>query len=424
MLDMSDWNMDKCKVHYSDLIPQSIIKDYDLDSVLCTTFSLQQEQLHELLYEIGAFPLIAKEKVHIFYDGFSRDGKKSFESVISEKLLHEIVLENEGKLFAFHPKVVLMRYKKKESVETIRYVVIVSSKNISTANLWDAYALAYGDVGTDEHESGRKLAEFIGEIYKKVDKKDISKDFIIPDELRKTKFVPGDESDAREVIFYKPEEVWDEIKDKSGLTIISPFLSDEFILESKDNIKNLISTEQGYAKLKEETIKFMLDGNRAFLFNGDLHAKIYSWNENDEIRYIVGSSNATKNGCNITNDSQNIEYNTGFGSKDEIFKSIEERIKPINIEDYKVWKKDASDDVDFRRVYVEFWKNKRIECSKKDNEYIVSVDFAEFEQLKKNVLLDGFKVLCTVGEKEKDIEKNIEFRLPSPPLYFRVTIKN
>ncbi len=44
--------------------------------------------------------------------------------------------------------------------------------------------------------------------------------------------------------------------------------------------------------------------------------------------------------------------------------------------------------------------------------------------LKKNILLDGFKVLCTVGEKEKDIEKNIEFRLPSPPLYFRVTIKN
>ena len=47
-------------------------------------------------------------------------------------------------LYAFHPKVMLLRYVNKDKC---RYVILVLSKNISKANLLDVFSVAYADVG-------------------------------------------------------------------------------------------------------------------------------------------------------------------------------------------------------------------------------------------------------------------------------------
>ena len=87
-----------------------LTQGFRLDYAIFTTFTLQQTQLHELLYETGAVALVPKGRVYIFYDKSARDGKGNLESIISEKYLHGINIQKEGSLYAFHPKVYLFRY--------------------------------------------------------------------------------------------------------------------------------------------------------------------------------------------------------------------------------------------------------------------------------------------------------------------------
>ena len=353
------------KNKYKDLIPDNIIEGYELDAVIVTTFTLHQIQLHKLLYEIGAIPLIKEGKVHVFYDSSARDGKDTTESIISEKYLHGITLKDGDNIFAFHPKVLLLRYCQKNDIKIIRYVVIVSSKNISTVNLRDVYATAYGDVKEKESNknNGKQLAEFIKYIYDKSDLKNDPFDNIdICKDLNKVKFEFGTGL-SEDIKFYKSNEVWEEIKDKEGLTIISPFLSSELVEYLKDKIARIISSEQGYAKLEEKTMEELL--NKAYLYKGNdgLHAKVFSWKEDSNPKYIVGSSNATNNGCNINGNSKNIEYNICFDGDDTNTAFLE--VTQFKIENYRMWKTLNSSGPDFRGIFTRFMENVEISCSDK-----------------------------------------------------------
>ena len=346
------------KKNYTELIPMELTQGFRLDYAIFTTFTLQQTQLHELLYETGAVALVPKGRVHIFYDKSARDGKGNLESIISEKYLHGINIQNEGSLYAFHPKVYLFRYININDENKVRYVVAILSKNISNADLRDVYFVAYGDYkedSDDENNNGKDLADFLKKIIGQSKEADIDNDII--NELEKTSFKIEDEKGN--VCFYDAGKVWKEKKKKKNMIVISPFLSQEFINDRIANIDCLISTDQGFACLNEESIKNLINEKKAKLYSGGLHAKIYCWKDNDSAwNYIVGSSNATVNGCNISGTSQNMEFNAGFiGHPDEdMKKSLESELREFSIEEYRIWKKklEESKGFPFRKYYIDF----------------------------------------------------------------------
>ena len=71
----------------NQLIPEECIKNYQLDEVWLTTFSLEFEQLELLLEDIGATTLIGDDKVHIFYDGYTQSPIDESNKIISDKCL-------------------------------------------------------------------------------------------------------------------------------------------------------------------------------------------------------------------------------------------------------------------------------------------------------------------------------------------------
>ena len=98
----------------NQLIPEGLTNEYYLDEVWITTFSLEFEQLELLLEDIGATTLIGNDKVHVFYDGYTQSPIHESNKIISDKCLKPVKLDNNGTLYAFHPKVMLLRYVNKD----------------------------------------------------------------------------------------------------------------------------------------------------------------------------------------------------------------------------------------------------------------------------------------------------------------------
>lgn len=105
-----------------------------------------------------------------------------------------------------------------------------------------------------------------------------------------------------------------------------------------------------------------------------MHAKIYCYNENEATYWIIGSSNATNNGCNIFGNSCNMEFNIGFRTSKEDYENFKKLLdgqcfKSHNIVDYRSYKKDNEGKVfNVREIYNDFLKNIKIQCDKAGDE--------------------------------------------------------
>lgn len=342
------WGKDKvdpCS-SYADMLPQEWIKEnnYIPDKAYITTYSFDTRQLNEVLYELGLFDLIAADKpsekspgkLHVFYDETARHADSNECQTVSSACLHGITLETAENVYAFHPKVIMIRYVSDTSAPG--YVILVMSKNISRSNMLEAYAVACGvveedriaekDVDSDvDHNidynkdddndfNGEELARFWEKIIAVASKDDLgtpknNRSHINMDdelkELRKVRFVQP--FSGKTVRFLEGGQVLGKLKASTEVIIVSPFLSDGFFNKHSHEENEQISENSGVDLGKVRSLVSTMDS----FADMNLHAKIYCCKMADGKAYcIVGSSNATANGCNLNNKSGNVEYNMGF----------------------------------------------------------------------------------------------------------------
>lgn len=353
---MSNWGEDKLKVKdtIADILPKQWIIEhrYILEKVYLTTFSLDMAQLNQLLYEMDILKNLENGKIHVFYDKTARGKQNSGEQILSSEFLHGISIPG----YAFHPKVILLKYSNKEDRG---YVVVVLSKNISNTDFLDAYAAACGTVGEQEAKNGTHIAGFMETVLEKgcLDEKDLIED------LKKTNFRQVD--CGKKVFFYDAKEVFGELKKAKKLLVVSPFLSEGFLAKiGQDRVDCIVSSGIGFSKLKKENAEKLIDSGKCRWFGKDenasaLHAKVYCYKKEDKTYWMIGSSNATVNGCDVFGRSGNMEYNMGFQGDNEEYDAFSallngKAFKAFCLDDYDVFSNMKDEKSDFRKCYAQF----------------------------------------------------------------------
>ncbi len=292
---------------YHNIIQNEQVEDYVLSACLCTTFGLEQDVLTQLLMELGSLPIINQRCVDVFYDAQSFRRKESDYSILPEECIHGVSIFENDKGAAFHPKVILLRYEGKEKEENkIRYVLLVTSKNITASKCLDTFCVVSGyvqDCGVGSApKNGTKLCRWIKELYKLErrneagDRKNMK---YYVDELAQVEFSGnGIES----VEFLAEEEIEETFKSMEDIVVVSPFVSDNVV--ASGNIRQLVSCRDALAKLSPKTWTGLKD--KAYVFADEfseeaasyhmVHAKIYCGRKDDKTKLILGSSNATVSG--------------------------------------------------------------------------------------------------------------------------------
>ena len=441
------WGKDKvdpCS-SYADMLPQEWIKEnnYIPDKAYITTYSFDTRQLNEVLYELGLFDLIAADKpsekspgkLHVFYDETARHADSNECQTVSSACLHGITLETAENVYAFHPKVIMIRYVSDTSAPG--YVILVMSKNISRSNMLEAYAVACGvveedriaekDVDSDvDHNidynkdddndfNGEELARFWEKIIAVASKDDLgtpknNRSHINMDdelkELRKVRFVQP--FSGKTVRFLEGGQVLGKLKASTEVIIVSPFLSDGFFNKHSHEENEQISENSGVDLGKVRSLVSTMDS----FADMNLHAKIYCCKMADGKAYcIVGSSNATANGCNLNNKSGNVEYNMGFEISGDDYEAFDKLLRGgsfqiVSDEDMKMFGENAEKGVDFRRYYAEFLRQLKVETrmiSDQGTDHRYEVEFAPVEAEKYSVEL----AICGSDLESQDIWKKL-----------------
>ena len=441
------WGKDKvdpCS-SYADMLPQEWIKEnnYIPDKAYITTYSFDTRQLNEVLYELGLFDLIAADKpsekspgkLHVFYDETARHADSNECQTVSSACLHGITLETAENVYAFHPKVIMIRYVSDTSAPG--YVILVMSKNISRSNMLEAYAVACGvveedriaekDVDSDvDHNidynkdddndfNGEELARFWEKIIAVASKDDLgtpknNRSHINMDdelkELRKVRFVQP--FSGKTVRFLEGGQVLGKLKASTEVIIVSPFLSDGFFNKHSHEENEQISENSGVDLGKVRSLVSTMDS----FADMNLHAKIYCCKMADGKAYcIVGSSNATANGCNLNNKSGNVEYNMGFEISGDDYEAFDKLLRGgsfqiVSDEDMKMFGENAEKGVDFRRYYAEFLRQLKVETrmiSDQGTDHRYEIEFAPVEAEKYSVEL----AICGSDLESQDIWKKL-----------------
>lgn len=441
------WGKDKvdpCS-SYADMLPQEWIKEnnYIPDKAYITTYSFDTRQLNEVLYELGLFDLIAADKpsekspgkLHVFYDETARHADSNECQTVSSACLHGITLETAENVYAFHPKVIMIRYVSDTSAPG--YVILVMSKNISRSNMLEAYAVACGvveedriaekDVDSDvDHNidynkdddndfNGEELARFWEKIIAVASKDDLgtpknNRSHINMDdelkELRKVRFVQP--FSGKTVRFLEGGQVLGKLKASTEVIIVSPFLSDGFFNKHSHEENEQISENSGVDLGKVRSLVSTMDS----FADMNLHAKIYCCKMADGKAYcIVGSSNATDNGCNLNNKSGNVEYNMGFEISGDDYEAFDKLLRGgsfqiVSDEDMKMFGENAEKGVDFRRYYAEFLRQLKVETrmiSDQGTDHRYEIEFAPVEAEKYSVEL----AICGSDLESQDIWKKL-----------------
>lgn len=404
--DTVENNMDiKYQINISDVCAEGWFgkKNYKLERLYLTTFSFDMQQFNNIIFRDLKLEddLINDGKLEVFFDKTAVVKSNGEGQMISGKYLHGIHLREDNKSYAFHPKVMLMKYKiegvsqnEEKDIAQSGYEIIVLSKNISQSEFIDVYAVAHGKVKekrqNGEKVNGEQVSEFFRKIFEYVEKPvNCEKEKILA-ELAKTNFVNAET--GKKVDFWTTDTVYEEIKQAEELIVISPFLSEKFVEDNKDKIACIVSNSSTLSeiglnrnsKLKEKCR--ILDKNI-----GQLHAKIYCCKKGDKVIWVIGSSNATNNGCNICKTSQNIEFNIGFEGAEEEFNEFERFL----LEDSNSFEKfneeqdvNQKDKENYRKYYSDFVDSVNIKAYKEAEGYCV--DFSlEGTQTDYKVLIGG-----------------------------------
>lgn len=337
--------------------------------VFLTTFSLDMQQLRQLLYELDALDLVGEKKVHVFYDESARSSENSEMQILSSEVMHGISIHG----FAFHPKVILLRYENQTG--KTGYVVIVASRNITRSKNLDAYAVACGVVGEQIEKNGERFSEFWKNVFAQDDFSDSTQYRRILEELKKVKFKqPNSE---REVKFLSAEEVGNQLKTAKHILMVSPFLSEnlsEYLGEGKIDL--VVSTPMGLAGIKQqEHVQYRIlvgdkkgEEGKEEENNNSLHAKIYCYQDSEgQINWIFGSSNATVNGCNLNGKSENIEYNIGFEGEEEDYNYFRELLSGKEFCDWEQKEEEPTKTINLRKVFQDYLTQMDIICEKNEN---------------------------------------------------------
>ena len=370
---------------YEKLIPEHLTEGYILTNGLFTTYGLEPQILTRLLIGLECMPIV-KEGVDVFHDVEHYRKQENEYSILPEESLHGVFLwapgsresGQKGTKFAFHPKVILLRYEKQDNCQ-VRYVLAVLSKNITASSMLDAFCVVYGDIqevetlqaktetvarqagvteeiaeiisevvvepeiGTEQIvKNGQRLAEWIEILYEKLDK-DVAKERgeRYKKELPRVTFRCVDEA-VTALQFLTERDMKEELSQLEEIIMVSPFISDTLV--KGERVKRVVSAGEEYGKLSEECWEKVK--KKAYQFADELiednrtidmvHAKLYCGKtKQGETRLIIGSSNATINGCawftgqnnSDINKVTNMEFNVALtlekGADEEFWSSLE-----------------------------------------------------------------------------------------------------
>lgn len=272
-------SMDK---HFKD---NSFYPDY----FLATTFGLNVETLNTVLKDLR-ISKISNDNMQcdIYYDWHDiKELKKTF---IGYDCFHSIQMDD-GK--AFHPKLILVRYK---NADKYRYGAVISSRNLTNSSLIDGYAaMVTGDIEGTDTQNGNELYKYLMDKSGpfKSDRQELEL-------LQKARFslLGGPENAAVE--FADAAELGKKIRDviaqNQELIVCSPFVS---YSTRKNNNITILTSPQSIANAKAITDNVYcyctLDEYKT-KSDPSWHAKIYCYTEGEKTIIAIGSSNFTNNG--------------------------------------------------------------------------------------------------------------------------------
>ena len=287
-------------------------------------------------------------KFHVFYDGNAKTTADSEDFCRKQLDRYATFLEcgsctpvklDKGGLF--HPKLILLQFSKKRDETAgekpvegpdVKFRLVVSSRNLTWANYFEAGVILEGEPGDKNSQVGEALCEFLRKYYQEYENIDPPDDHIRWDLLQKTAFrvtIPGDtdgevEPSSVELFFGRDEttllaRINDEAANQGYNTcnaismnptdkLFINALHVEYICNFKDmyalNGKGDAWDLKTSAKQGFHFIRANKDGSKPLL-PVPIHAKVYLlWNSADNSKYSVwvGSANCSMGGLGGKNE--------------------------------------------------------------------------------------------------------------------------
>ena len=358
---------------YREMIPKEI-RNKTITDVIITTYSLDGALADDLLFAIYGYGEKMKDVINgktscrIFYH--SKHSTGHFDSLCQQ-------YPCDGR--KLHSKIILIRYEDSEgkpadSKGKPAYFIVVSSMNLAYSNFIDTYFSAYGKKNEDgENDNGAVIGEFL--------KDDLQYDKLT-EELRSVHFETGnkDIQDIQDIEFLTAEGVAEKLKNLKAteLIVVSPFINiNAFDNPDKKNTEiHIYSTQASIDRLsasegftyhvlnkpknnsQEDTEKNRTENHSegSELKNKEIHAKILCWKDDDKTHFILGSSNATKNGYH-----NNIEFNVYFTPPGEYYKKYTDVLNGMFKDTEPATEKtvandDVSNESDFEDLFEEIFR--------------------------------------------------------------------
>lgn len=328
------------------LIPPD--NDYELDYAVGTTYSLDLEAImvlpvamfysrlldcssDDLHFDVLDAITQSSDKIRVYCQEGKIKVPKKYNRLMAywEKGIAEIRMESAYS--SFHPKVWVVRFKKKG--HSPFYRLLITSRNLTYAHDWDIAFSSEGEVGNEVIGKNQPLVQFLQYLCDK-DSKPYPKGFLedlamvnfnLPDGYNLMNFHPiGINTQGSEVAFNNPlaKKSWDD------LLVVSPFVDNKTIKgliskvsgklsllsrkEELDNIDASLISELGKNRVFQfsELIKEgehqegVTEGNPLEAMLQNLHAKIFIGSKNGLSHWYMGSANSTQPAF----DGRNVEF--------------------------------------------------------------------------------------------------------------------
>lgn len=310
------FNPEQDRLEYGRILSPPYLYRYKTEYAIGTTFSLDLEAFLSALLCLSDDYSISEEKINATYlvdvcekmsdkvvvfceNGRIKSQNHRHEFNMLDKMIKPKTIKSKEKMFSFHPKMWLVKYKSEED-KPDKFRFIVLSRNLTLDKSWDISCVLEGEMTDSDQEVGVELSSFIefldgenlngiaNEI-RKVDFKDVKKLYALyPNSDTILDFIPSNGK-----------------KREGEATIVSPFLSKKVISHfvnayGEENIKIVtrhtalkeLTDFSGsvYCLKQEATCDIAQD---AFDVNTDVHAKMYLIENASSKMLYLGSLNAT-----------------------------------------------------------------------------------------------------------------------------------
>ena len=228
-----------------------------------------------------------------------------------EQMIVPVTMENA--FSSFHPKVWVLRYRPEDSRQSLFYRVVVLSRNLTYDRSWDVAVALEGNVTSASRRDNAPIVDFMGHLdrirpianYKSF-VRDLAKvKFDTPEGFDRVRFHPIG------IRGYTESPI---LTDSAGEALcISAFVDDDTLLSLRERVQgkfSLFSRREELEKLQQATVgQFKAhcltdrvvegerqadDGAQLDCQPQDLHAKLFVFQLPDQVRWLVGSANATK----------------------------------------------------------------------------------------------------------------------------------